>query len=194
MDIKTAAQTIRDTVSMDEVLSLYGYQANRSGFMCCPFHGEREPSMKIYKGKAGWHCFGCGRGGSVVDFVMEHESCNFRTAVLAIDKALHLGLMDPNENPFEGSRQRKLQLSLDGFVSAVYAVCDAMILGIEHEKDVSWRRMKKCLDNPQEATAQDWNFYFAWEEDDQYNDYRIEKIQEFKKEVAAWRRTHRKSL
>ena len=194
MDIKTAAQTIRDTVSMDEVLSLYGYQANRSGFMCCPFHGEREPSMKIYKGKAGWHCFGCGRGGSVVDFVMEHESCNFRTAVLAIDKALHLGLMDPNENPLEGSRQRKLQLSLDGFVSAVYAVCDAMILGIEHEKDVNWKRMKKCLDNPQEATAQDWNFYFTWEEDDQYNDYRIEKIQEFKKEVAAWRRTHRKSL
>ena len=166
MDIKTAAQTIRDTVSMDEVLSLYGYQANRSGFMCCPFHGEREPSMKIYKGKAGWHCFGCGRGGSVVDFVMEHE----------------------------GSRQRKLQLSLDGFVSAVYSVCDAMITSIEHEKDVSWRRMKKCIDDPQNATTEDWNFYFTWEEEDQYNDYRIEKIQEFKKEVAAWRRTHRKSL
>lgn len=194
MNVKTAAQTIRDTVRMDDILSLYGYHANRSGFMCCPFHGEREPSLKIYEKNGGWHCFGCGRGGSVVDFVMEHEECNFRTAVIAIDKALHLGLMDPGESPFDESRQRNVQQALDGFVAAVYAVCDAMIFGIENEKTVNWKRMKKCIDEPQTATTEDWNFYFNWEEEDNYNDYRIEKINELKKEVAAWRRANRKGL
>ena len=198
MDIKTAAQTIRDTVGMDEVLGLYGYQANRAGFMCCPFHGEREPSMKIYKGKAGWHCFGCGRGGSVIDFVMEHESCDFKTAVIAIDKACGLGLMDPNESPFEADRQKKLQHALDEFVREIYRQCDLMIRKIEWEQVENYKNMIR-IENLREEhidqiTVKDWSFLLTYKEDDEYNDYRKEKVEEFKKEVAAWRRAHRKSL
>ena len=66
MNIKTAGQVIRDSVTMDTVLSLYGYRV-KHGFMCCPFHGEKEPSLKVYQKTGGWHCFGCGRGGSVID-------------------------------------------------------------------------------------------------------------------------------
>lgn len=198
MDIRTAAQTIRDTVSMDEVLALYGYKANRAGFMCCPFHGERKPSMKIYKGNAGWHCFGCGRGGSVLDFVMEHESCNFRTAVLAIDKALHLGLVDPNENPFEADLQRKIQRALDDFVNEIYRQCDIKISGIELEQSINYEKLIR-LENLREEhieqiTVKDWTFLLTCKEEEEYNEYRKEKIEEFKKEVAAWRRANRKSL
>ena len=66
-----AAQVIRDSVTMDQILSLYGYRP-KHGFICCPFHGEKAPSLKIYKDTGGWHCYGCERGGSVIDFVMEH--------------------------------------------------------------------------------------------------------------------------
>ena len=198
MDIRTAAQTIRDTVGMDEILRLYGYQANRSGFMCCPFHGERAPSMKVYKDRGGWHCFGCGRGGSVIDFVMEHESCDFKTAVIAIDKACGLGLMDPRENPFEADRQLKLQRALDDFVSEIYRQCDLKIRQIEWEQVENYKnmiRIERLRDgHVDQITATDWTFVLTYMENDKYNDYRKDKVEEFKKEVAAWRRANRKSL
>ena len=57
------------------VFSAYGLPPNRSGFVQCPFHqGDRHASLKVYSGnKAGWHCFGCGAGGSVIDFAMRYH-------------------------------------------------------------------------------------------------------------------------
>ena len=142
MNAKLAAQSIRDTVDMSTILSLYGYQADRSGFMRCPFHGERAGSLKVYTDGRGWHCYGCGRGGSVVDFVMEHENCDFRTAVIAIDKALHLGLMDPKENAFDSRQQYKIQAWLDLFVWKVQEVCDTLLDGIEMQQRINMDRLK----------------------------------------------------
>lgn len=48
--------------------------------------------MKIYPGSGGWHCFGCGAGGSVIDFVMRLFDINFRQAVLRLDMDFRLGL------------------------------------------------------------------------------------------------------
>ena len=55
----------------------------------CPFHSERSPSFtvtpEVGTSKAGrYHCFGCGMNGSAIDFVMEHEGVDFRTAVQTI--------------------------------------------------------------------------------------------------------------
>ena len=195
MNVKTAAQGIRDTVTMDRILDLYGYKSKR-GFMCCPFHGEKEPSLKIYGGTKGWHCFGCNRGGSVIDFVMEQEGCDFRTAVIAIDQALNLGFTDPHENPIEADRQKRIQTSLDHFVEAVYAYCDAIIKQTEHQRVMDYQRLKeletlKAVDK-QKISADDWTFMLTWEDEEQYQNYKVEKIQEFKEVVAAWRRKLRK--
>ena len=192
MNPKLAAQVIRDSVTMDQILSLYGYTTGKGSFMRCPFHGEKTASLKVYKGNGGWHCYGCGRGGSVIDFVKEHEGCDFRTAVVAIDRAMHLGLMDPHENPFEASREKRLQHALDNFVNAVFAYADAMIRSIEIQQEIDTKRMRdleeKRNGNPNRIAADEWDFLLSWDEEDQYNDYRKEKIIEFKEEVAAWRR------
>jgi len=47
----------------------------------CPFHEEKTPSLKITPGKNLWHCFGCGAGGTVIDWVMKAEGVSFRHAV-----------------------------------------------------------------------------------------------------------------
>ena len=197
MNIKTAAQIIRDSVDMNTVLSLYGYHTNRSGFLCCPFHGEREGSLKVYPGNGGWHCFGCGRGGSVIDFVMEHENCDFRTAVIAIDNALNMSMFKPNENAFDAARQRNLQQWLDIFVKKIFETCDLMLDNIDREQAENYRKMVR-LENLRyghidKLTKDDWSFLMSYDENDEYDDYQKEKILELKEEVAEWRRKYRRT-
>lgn len=191
-----AAQVIRDSVTMEQIISLYGYK-QKHGFICCPFHGEKAPSLKIYKDTGGWHCYGCERGGSVIDFVMEHESCNFPTAVRAIDGALHLGLLNPFEYPEDARRQQRIQKTLDDFVNAVYAYCDALIKHHEHKLDKDYKHMKDLEElqygHAEKLSADDYTFLLTWKEESQYTEYLIEKINEFKEEVAAWRRKARRT-
>jgi hypothetical protein len=196
MDIKQAAQTIRDTVATEEIIRLYGYTTKR-GFMVCPFHGDTDASLKVYRGTGGWHCFGCGRGGSVIDFVMEHENCDFRTAVRAIDSAMHLGLFPADENPYAAEDHKRIQQWLDDFADAIYAYLDALIRVIEAAQVEDYHRLKELEDirftDIQKLSADDWTFLLRWKDEDQYNNYRIEKINEFREEVAAWRRKARRA-
>ena len=200
MNASLAAQSIRDTVDMTTILSLYGYQADRNGFMRCPFHGERTGSLKVYTDGRGWHCYGCGRGGSVVDFVMDHENCDFRTAMIAIDKALHLGLMDPKENAFDSRQQYKIQAWLDLFVGKVQEVCDTLLDGIEMQQRINMDRLKTLQEiksTPEGLAKLDpKQLYFinSFDEEDNILEYRKEKIKEFKEEVAAWRRKYRRAM
>jgi hypothetical protein len=55
---------------VDYVQALTGIEIPRSGVIRCPLpdHDERTPSFKVYEGpERGWHCFGCGRGGTIYD-------------------------------------------------------------------------------------------------------------------------------
>ena len=197
MDPKSAAQVIRDTVTMDQILTLYGYKA-KHGFMVCPFHGDKDASLKVYPGTGGWHCFGCGKGGSVVDFVMEHEGCDFRTAVAAIDHAMHMGLNDPHEDPYRAEMERSRQRWLDGYVEAINSYCDTLKAQIETELRRDLARVKeiemmKQLGRMDKLTAADFDFYHMFNEISQFNEFRIERIDNFKEEVAAWRRKWRRA-
>ena len=181
---------------MDQILQLYGYRTKR-GMMPCPFHGERNPSLKVYQNTGGWHCFGCGRGGSVIDFVMEHENCRFQAAVRAIDGALHLGLMDPMEDALEASAEKRKQEWLDRVVAAVNAYLDTLTAVIEAEQKtrlIMVRLLEKKRDNDvQSVTADEWTEILKWKEDDQYDEYRKTVIDEFREEVATWRRKARRT-
>lgn len=89
------AREIKERVPMVEAAAFYGFHPSRHGYICCPFHNEKTGSLKIYSGgKSGWHCFGCGRGGSVIDFVMELFGIGFREACLRLNEEFHLGLSD----------------------------------------------------------------------------------------------------
>lgn len=65
---------------MRDILSRYGMQPNRAGFMLCPFHKEKTASMKIYQDS--YYCFGCGAHGDVFDFVQAMDNLSFRKAFL----------------------------------------------------------------------------------------------------------------
>jgi DNA primase len=71
---------IKQTVTMADILDYYGLKPSRSGHIVCPFHPDTDPSLKVYSDQNRWHCFGCGRGGSVIDFVMHMEGVSVTEA------------------------------------------------------------------------------------------------------------------
>ena len=96
MNYAQAAEIINGTVSTKAAAGMLGYEIGRAGFMVCPFHGDHDASLKVYDGAGGhtgWHCFGCGKGGSVIDFVMESEGCSFSKAVRILNDGMGLNLL-----------------------------------------------------------------------------------------------------
>lgn len=91
-DKKEIVFQIKKSLNIQEVLNRYGYQKNRSGFLCCPFHSEKTASLKIYDSSNSYYCFGCGVGGDVISFVMHLFRLDFSAAVLRIDEDFRLGL------------------------------------------------------------------------------------------------------
>ena len=88
------ADEVKQRLSIRQVAEHYGFEPNRSGYIQCPFHHEKTASLMLYNDPGrGWHCYGCGRGGSVVDFVMELFEINFRQAVLRLNEDFGLGLV-----------------------------------------------------------------------------------------------------
>lgn len=102
------ASDIRSMLTAQQVAEHYGFEVNRSGFMKCPFHtGDRTASLKLYDGESGFHCFGCGAHGSIIDFVMRLFDLNFRQAVLRINADFHLGLT--SSKPDRAARSAALE-------------------------------------------------------------------------------------
>ena len=57
---------VKEAVSVKDAASFYGVKVNRNGMCICPFHNDRNPSMKV---DHRFHCFGCQEDGDVIDFV-----------------------------------------------------------------------------------------------------------------------------
>lgn len=63
-------EEVKAAVSVREAVAFYGIKVNRSNMCCCPFHRDRQPSMKVDGKEFGkFYCFGCGETGDVIDFV-----------------------------------------------------------------------------------------------------------------------------
>jgi len=56
-------------------------QRGRNYFGLCPFHDEKTPSFSVNPAKGIFHCFGCGKGGNAVTFIMEHENIEYVEAL-----------------------------------------------------------------------------------------------------------------
>lgn len=81
---------VRERVPVAQATSFYGFAPNRAGFISCPFHAERTPSLKLWPDH--WRCFGCNTGGSVIDFTARLFGLSPLDAVAKLNADFSLGL------------------------------------------------------------------------------------------------------
>jgi DNA primase len=73
----------------------------------CPFHGEKTPSFAVHPVKQIYHCFGCGKGGDVFNFVMEMEKCPFPEAVRIVAEKCGIAIPRPKERSPEERKENQ---------------------------------------------------------------------------------------
>jgi DNA primase len=78
-------------------------KAGREYKACCPFHNEKTPSFWVSPDKQFYHCFGCGKHGTVLGFLMDHDHMAFPEAVEEL--ATRLGLEVPHEGGGEAPKR-----------------------------------------------------------------------------------------
>ena len=80
---------------------------------CCPFHNEKTPSFSVSASKGIYKCFGCGKSGTAVGFVMEHENMSYTEALKYLAGKYHIEVVEKEESAEEiAQRQRHESLLL----------------------------------------------------------------------------------
>ena len=93
-------ETVRTNVKAVDVVLMAGFQPNRSKMICCPFHNDKHPSMKVDRR---YFCFGCGAKGDAVDFVANCYGLSLKEAAEKIIS--DFGLTYDNTGYSEGVRK-----------------------------------------------------------------------------------------
>ncbi len=104
---------IQELIARADVVDIVGrhVQLKKGGanFMgLCPFHGEKSPSFSVSPAKQFYHCFGCGKNGNVISFLMEHAGMSFIEAVK--DLAQQYGLQVPEDDVSPQDRAKAAQM------------------------------------------------------------------------------------
>lgn len=112
-------EAVRDAIPVPAAAERYGLQANRAGMVCCPFHDDHHPSLKL--NERYFYCFGCGEHGSVVDFASKLFNLRPYDAAnkLAVDFGVNVPATAPPVSPLKSFRTDHLrcQRLLDSYLN-----------------------------------------------------------------------------
>ena len=123
-------EIIQQIIERSEIVDIVsGYthlkRNGRDATGLCPFHNEKTPSFHVSAEKQVYHCFGCGAGGTVINFIMQAENLTFLDAIKFLgDRA---GISIPESNSFDDKESKKRQRLLDVNKSAARFFYDTLI-------------------------------------------------------------------
>ena len=122
----------------------------------CPFHGEKTPSFIVNPERHMYHCFGCGAGGSVIDFVMAADGLEFGDAAELL--AERLGIALPRGRGEASGRQREAA-ALDAAARAVdhdawVAAADRFLADLTTAERTTVARLLGVLNDAQMSSAE----------------------------------------
>ena len=91
---------------------------------CCPFHNENTPSFSVSKSKQIYKCFGCGKGGNVISFLMEHEKMTYSEALKYLAKRYKIEIEEITLTPEEQAKQEEQAKRKISIITALRIVED----------------------------------------------------------------------
>ncbi len=151
---RETVQKILDTANIVEVVSdfvsLKRRGANYIGL--CPFHNERTPSFSVSPSKGICKCFSCGKGGSPVNFIMEHEQMSFNEALRFLAKKYNIEIhehdMTEEEREKESARETMFaanEFALKEFEKTLTETADGRDIGLAYfrERGISDNAIKR---------------------------------------------------
>ena len=105
---------------ISDVVSSYVQLGRKGGnlFGLCPFHNEKTPSFSVSPDKQIYHCFGCGKGGGVINFIMEIENLGYPDAIRFL--ANRVGMAVPEDDRGESGQLRRRIVSLNKEAARFY--------------------------------------------------------------------------
>ena len=137
---------IRERVDIVEVIGecveLRRAGANYKGL--CPFHQEKTPSFNVNQARQMFHCFGCGVGGDVFDFVMNYEGRTFTDAVQSLGARVGVEVEDVKDTPRAKSARDKQRAETEHLLSIMEA---AAAFYREQLKGPSGSKAREYLDD-----------------------------------------------
>ena len=106
---------------------------------CCPFHNEKTPSFVVSPSKGLYKCFGCGKGGNAVSFVMEHENTTYPDALKIVAKkyGIEIKEKEESEEDIRRNNDRESMLTLnswaqDFFVDTLHNSDEGISVGLTY--------------------------------------------------------------
>src|SRR5512145_2474134 len=120
--------TIENIISTDlieevvgDFVSLKRRGVNMIGL--CPFHNEKTPSFTVSPAKGIYKCFGCGKGGDSVHFIMEHEHFNYPEALKYLAKKYNIEVEEEKPSPemLEAMNEKESLYNLNEFAKKYFS-------------------------------------------------------------------------
>ena len=149
---------ILDTARIEEVVGDFVTLKRRgSSFVaCCPFHNEKTPSFYVTPSKGIFKCFGCGKSGSAVGFVMEYEHLTYPEALRYLAKKYNIEIQEKEETAEQiAARQRTESLmAVSEFARQFF--CDQLKTEEGHAVGYGYYRTRGILDETIEKWSLGW--------------------------------------
>lgn len=99
-------ETVKENISTRQAAEYYGVLVNRRGMAVCPFHNDKNPSMKVDKR---YHCFGCQEDGDVIDFTAKMYGLSLKEAAQKLAEDFNINC-DHNSRASPKPTKRKVSL------------------------------------------------------------------------------------
>jgi DNA primase len=167
-------QEVINTARVEEVIGDFIHLKRRGVNMIgnCPFHDEKTPSFTVSPSKNIYKCFGCGKGGDAVRFVMDHENLSYPEAIRFLAQKYRIEI-EETENTAEQIAEKQLTDSLyivnefarDYFTDVLFNRNEGRSIGLSYFKERGFR----------EATIQKFQLGYATDERDEFTKKAIDK-------------------
>lgn len=108
IDKATVDRILEAAQIVDVVGDFVSLRRRGSGYIaCCPFHHEKTPSFSVSPAKGIYKCFGCGKAGSAVSFIMEHEQLSYPDALRYLARKYGIPIVETEESEEESQERLK---------------------------------------------------------------------------------------